>query len=66
MQDELLERLQNKRIEFEIKLNAEKQKWQVALNVRRTRKRSGGNENERTNGKIDRRAINRIEKWDGR
>ena len=30
---ELLEELENGRIEFERKLNAEKQKWQEALNV---------------------------------
>ena len=66
MYDELLEKLQNGRTEFERKLNAEKQKLQDVLNVRKTRKRNDGNENERTNGKIDRRATSRMEKLDGK
>ena len=39
MYDELLERLQNKRTEFEIKLNAEKQKWQVALSKKNSKEK---------------------------
>ena len=66
MYAELLQKLESEQVEFERKLNAEKQKWQGALNISKLEKKNDGNENERTNGKMDRRATGRMEKCDGK